>query len=1321
MKFDFKKSREYLQEFAFGDLFREVLGWSNPTIRKAEELEIEGQVYDRRMIAELSGVAVYEVTAHDGAVAAEKARKQIYQQTAELSLENLLIFVDRDRTQSFWYWVKREDKKRIPRSLSYFKGQSGDLILGKISALMVDFEELGDEAPSVVVVAKKLKDALDVERVTKKFYKEFKEHLEWFVRQIQGVEHENDRRWYASVILNRLMFVYFLQDKGFVDGNPNYLQDKLAQHQGRDYYKAFLCVLFFEGFAKAAPNRSDEAIELLGNIKYLNGGLFLKHRIEKDNTIAISNEAFERTLALFERYSWNLDDTPGGQDDEISPSVLGYIFEKYINQKEFGAYYTRPEITEYLCDRTINKLILDKINVESKRRFESIEDLLFNLDTDLCVRLLENVLPGLSLLDPACGSGAFLVAAMKTLINIYSAVIGKVELSNDHTLKSWLKKVREDHRSISYYIKKRIITDNLYGVDIMEEATEIAKLRLFLALVASAQSLEELEPLPNIDFNVMAGNSLIGLIRVDEDGFNGLAETGVEPTQRNLLKPTVVQGSFLSLLAANEYRQILDEKNKSIALFKQQAFRADDSTEPEIKTDMLKASIDELNGKSQTKLNRLLFDEFGRLKIKFEQAQATGKPTKRLLEMRDIDRLEPFHWGYHFDQIINERGGFDAIIANPPWEVFKPDAKEFFQKYSDLVTKKKMDIKAFEKHQKELLEDPEIAAAWLQYQSQFPYVSNYYRSSENYKNQISVVNGKKAGTDINLYKLFLERCFSLLKPSGECGIVIPSGLYTDLGSKQLREMLFSQTRITGLFCFENRKTIFEGVDSRFKFIVLSFCKGDRTESFPAAFMRHDVRELTDFPNLNSLQISVDLIRQLSPDSISVMEFKSDLDVAIAQKMFQHPKLGEQLANTWNLKLGAEFHMTSDSHMFKQQFAEGYLPLYEGKMIHQFTHQWGKFRYWIEENEGRKSLLKKNEIDKGQNLDYQSYRLSFRDIARNTDIRTMICGVIPPKCFAGNTLIVSKNLNHPSELTFVVAVLNSFVCDFMIRQKVTAHCNVFYVYQLPIPRLTEGDRFFAEIVERAAKLICTTPEFDDLAQQVGIGSHQNGITDAPQRATLRAQLDGMIAHLYHLTEAEFAHILSTFPIVSAATKQSALEAYRTFAPPPGDAEIATLITQGESTTLEFKSTARWNLKEAKKDRTLEEVILKTIAAFLNAQGGTLLIGVDDVGAAIGLALDYRTLKSGKQNRDGFELWLMGDLLLKELGNDLAPAIAISFHILNGQDICKVTVSPSPREVFLTLKDKNGQSKKLFFIRAGNSTRSLDDPSEMLNYIRDRWAG
>ncbi|MFK0731189.1 MAG: Eco57I restriction-modification methylase domain-containing protein, partial [Gloeotrichia echinulata HAB0833] len=528
--------------------------------------------------------------------------------------------------------------------------------------------------------------------------------------------------------------------------------------------------------------------------------------------------------------------------------------------------------------------------------------------------------------------------------------------------------------------------------------------------------------------------------------------------------------------------------------------------------------------------------------IKYEEVQLSGKSQKRVLNVDDITALKPFHWGYHFDKVL-ARGGFDAIITNPPWEIFKPQAKEFFAQHNELVTKNKMDIKAFEKEQKKLLQNPETAEAWLEYQSQYPYVSAYYRSSENYKNQISIVNGKKAGTDINLYKLFVERCFHLLRDAGECGIVIPSGIYTDLGTKQLREMLFSQTKVTGLFCLENRKTIFEEVDSRFKFVVLTFVKGGITTEFPSAFMRHDVQELERFPSKESLEINVDMVRRLSPDSLSVMEFKNEIDIRIAEKMTQFPLLGEKIDGKWNLVLCNEFHMTNDSHLFKQQPAKGRLPLYEGKMIHQFTHQFAEPRYWVDENEGRKAVLGRNGSDKGQKLDYQNYRLGFRDVASSTNQRTMIAGIVPFNVFAGNTLIVSEAFIKSKELLFVCAVLNSFACDFVIRQKVTAHCNMFFVYQLPIPRLTESDRYFSDIVQRAAKLICTTPEFDELAQAVGLGSHANGVTDETERAKLRAELDGMIAHLYGLTAAEFEYILSTFPIVSEQVKQDALAAYR----------------------------------------------------------------------------------------------------------------------------------------------------------------------------------
>jgi hypothetical protein len=112
-----------------------------------------------------------------------------------------------------------------------------------------------------------------------------------------------------------------------------------------------------------------------------------------------------------------------------------------------------------------------------------------------------------------------------------------------------------------------------------------------------------------------------------------------------------------------------------------------------------------------------------------------------------------------------------------------------------------MDIKSFEKEKGKLLQDKDLRRAWLDYLNAFPHVSLFYRNSTNYKNQISIVNDKKAGTDINLYKLFTEQCFNLLKPNGDCGIVIPSGIYTDLGTKQLREMLFSQHKYYRVILF----------------------------------------------------------------------------------------------------------------------------------------------------------------------------------------------------------------------------------------------------------------------------------------------------------------------------------------------------------------------------------------------------------------------------------------------------------------------------------------------------------------------------------------
>lgn len=1222
-KLDFPAFEAHLAAFDFVRLFIDVLGWNRASTEASWDNDAAGETtFTRRTVAELGGVVAIQVVT-DGGWPDEQQRMRVWKHIASSHAENLLIFTDKQTGagMSQWYWVKRDKhpetgKPRLTsRRHEYFKGQPVDLFASKLQAMVVELSELDASGRlPVLEAARRIAAALDVEKTTKKFFAAYQQQHLALLEHIQGIDNERDKRWYASVLLNRLMFVWFLQKKGFLYDQKSqqsfdYLGEQLQKSEQRGanrFYGEFLAALFFEAFAKPEADRSKAAIALTGRIPYLNGGLFLPHKLEMDadhalrlgKTLHVADAAFKGIFELFASFTWHLDDTPGGDADEINPDVLGYIFEKYINQKAFGAYYTRPEITSYLADRSIHKLILERVREPAmpelkikEVKFATVPDLLARMDTRTALKLVNEVLPSITILDPAVGSGAFLVAALKSLINVYYAVVGRAELGASAELQKWLRAIQKDHPSVGYYIKRRIVTDNLHGVDIMEEACEIAKLRLFLSMVASVRRVEDLEPLPNIDFNILPGNSLVGLMRVDEHEFN--------TKQNDLFKPS--------------YRSLVEEKNRHLAAYRNAA----DLVGKHVNLRELRDSIDVEMRHASGVMNELLRDQFEALGVKFEEAQwdakkkDLGKPKKRQVTVADIAAQTPFHWGYVFDDIVQKRGGFDIILANPPWEVFKPQAKEFFAEYSGVVTKNKMTIKEFEKEQSKLLQNAEVRAAWLAYESRFPHLSQWFRAAPEFKHQSAVVGGKKTGSDINLYKLFVERSFHLLRAGGHCGIVIPSGIYTDLGAKGLRDLLFGHTQIEGLFCFENRKTIFEGVDSRFKFVVLTFEKaatvrlqaaGERNASappddllaaqaveaqggatgttrFPAAFMRHDVEELTRFPDEGALWLEVELIKRLSPDSHSVMEFKSALDVQIAEKMLKFPLLGERMEGKWNLVLSNEFHMTNDSHLFKTEPGLGRLPLYEGKMIWQFDAHYAEPRYWVNAREcadalrtslARRLNLMLRAVNSGMDKEYADalidldrlqidatqYRFGFRDIAASTNERAMICSFLPRNHFAGNTINLQQPFEfhvdgmewrqvlamHPAQQLYVCGVLNGFVVDWMLRQKITSHLNMFYVYQVPLPR--DGKSAIQErIIYRTARLICTTQEFDDLAKSVGLQGHQDGATDPTERANLRAELDGLVAHLYGLSEAEFTHILETFPLVAQPVKVAAHNAYR----------------------------------------------------------------------------------------------------------------------------------------------------------------------------------
>ena len=1162
-KLDLPGFQRHLAALDFTPLFVDVLGWNNPPPASARWVEDDATThrFKSRVVAELGGVAVMQVVAQE-AWPTEAVRHQIWRHLSRQHAENLLIFTEQQKTpsQSLWYWVKRgRDEatgkpKLTPRRHDYFRGQPVDLFASKLQAMVVELSDLDDTGRMPVLeAARRIQTALDVETTTKRFFTRYEQQHKTLLGQIEGIDDEHDRRWYASVILNRLMFVWFLQKKFFLDnGNVDYLLAKLAESRQRGpdlFFGEFLDALFFEAFAKPEADRSAQARKLTGKVPYLNGGLFLHHKLELDaehqprlgKTLRIPDVAFEGVFDVFRAFTWHLDDTPNGDSDEINPDVLGYIFEKYINQKAFGAYYTRPEITGYLAERSIHQLILERTHEPAllelnlpEIKFDSVADLLARMDARTALRLVDEVLPSITVLDPAAGSGAFLVAALKCLLNVYSAVVGRAELGTSAELQAWLRRIQAKHASVGYYIKRRIVTDNLYGVDIMEEATEIAKLRLFLAMVASVRRVEDLEPLPNIDFNILAGNSLVGLMRVDEHEFDASGKQGD--------------------MFRKSYRELLTEKKRKLAIYRSSA----DQLGANVSLRALRDDIDTAMDEANAVMNELLQKQFAERGIKFEQATwdaakaELGKPKKRAVTLQDVEAQHPFHWGYVFDEIVQKRGGFDIVLANPPWEVFMPQAKEFFSDHSDLVSKNKMTIKEFQREQAELLKDKAVREAWLTYESRFPHMSAYFRSAPEYGFQSAIVGGKRTGSHINLYKLFTERCFALLRDGGRCGIVIPSSLYKDMGATGLRNMLFDHTQVDSMVCLSNEKFIFEEVHHSFGLLFLNFTKGGKTEKLRATFRINPREAITadEFESFvhddsNFIELSSALISRMNAETRSVLEFRSTVDVAIANKMLRFPTLGEKLDGVWSLQLTNEFNMTSDSHAFKGEAAAGRLPLFTGRMFNQFELTSEHSGYWIDEAQGRRILLGRTP-DAGQLLDYQSYRWVHRRIARSTDTRTLISTIAPPMVLTevnSTTLKVIDSGINAIEQCYWCGLANSLVLDWLLRRAITSTLNMYYLYQLPVPRLPSSDARCQKIGSRVVLLICTSPVYDSLAKDMGLRDHRDGAADPTERARLRAEIDGLVAHLYGLSEAEFSHILASFPLVPEPVKQAARNAYR----------------------------------------------------------------------------------------------------------------------------------------------------------------------------------
>ena len=973
----------------------------------------------------------------------------------------------------------------------------------------------------------------------------------------------DDERLFAVELMNRLIFVKFLEDRGLVPADL--LADLADTYNPSTYpqslYETFLEPLFF-GVLDERPSERSEQIQQVGfytDVPYLNGGLFRPHENTErgftDESFDVRDAVMISIIEFLEAYTFSADGSP----NDLDPSILGNVFEKTINyltsdssdsKKQLGAYYTPDEITRFCAEGTVQPWLLERfqdIMVEDLGRervdMERYDDLFALIeravpqDANVVEALLADV-DDLRALDPACGSGHFLTSVLGEIVTVRKALY---------------EKHPEDPQS--WELHKQTVVENIYGVDIVEPAVEIAKLRLWLSIIAEVDS-EEVEgydenelALPNVVFNVQHGNSLIG--------FTDLMETNEGGAQMRIdaWGPDTVRA---------KYEKVIDEIR--------QHKRASDTKVA--RKHLLEA--ERLRETYRRELNERVVEEF-------EDAGIDEITPEQVRE------FEPFHWVLEFAGVYAD-GGFDVIVGNPPWDVLTANRSEFLSRYDSGFRSYSPSVK--DEIEAELLETPEIAENYEQYQQGIKLQAEYFNDSSAYQLQSPSVDGRSIASENDLSALFLERVFALTGEDCWTSLVLPGVIFNGAASKDLRTKLLEETNIQKLFEFENHG-IFEGLHPQYQFGVITFNNNGATEALNGVFRQRDLTILEE-PDKHSITIPRQVLESYSPSARIFPQIRYEREVDVLSIILDHPPLGKRIHGKWWADvLTKEIHEPTDKNRLFDDPEKGDYPVYTGNCIYQFQYDnsvgvdidsprlWSvensdefSAKYRVREKAFRRGRLKKAiysefggdstsksqksftddllEERRGVGLsvddilpDYSEYRIGYRAVTNSTNERTMIATIIPKETPCVKTIqllrpyTVSlteedltdeplhsayKRVFTDRELAVVTGLMNSLPFDYLMRTKVATDMVKYKLEESQMPRLTEGDDWFEYISTRAARLNCYGDAFAEMRERLG---GLDPATDPEERERLRTEIDAAAFHAYGLGRDETKFILDDF--------------------------------------------------------------------------------------------------------------------------------------------------------------------------------------------------
>ena len=528
-------------------------------------------------------------------------------------------------------------------------------------------------------------EVFSVERLNKEFFNGYKAQYSKFLKLLTDTKPHRD---YVKKLLGRLVFLQFLQKKGWmgvpvsntqwVGGDKNYLINLINKYPNHDKLLSDVLELLF--FNTLNEKRDNDIVDskLGDNIKipYLNGGLFDRDSIDKLN-IDFPYDYFKDLVEFFAQYNFTIDENdPDDSEVGIDPEMLGHIFENLLeDNKDKGAFYTPKEIVQYMCRQSVIQYL--KTHEPAEEYTDAIEQLINNgvvypilQNKNIAIRITQ-LLKDVKVCDPAIGSGAF---PMGILYVLYHAI---------HHLHSHA----EPHGSFdSTKTKRDIIQNNIFGVDIEQGAVDIARLRFWLALIVDA---EEPQPLPNLDYKITCGNSLLSRYPIDAPIENVFVEYNKNKKENE--KMTLAKYKEL----VSDYTNTSNHQTKE--LFR----KTIEDIKSAFKTELsyqLKEKLSKLRGKIIMLEGPTLFGE----RTKAEKAEL--KKLKEKLhtlekEKEDIETnklyTNAFEWRFEFPQLLDENGkfiGFDIIIGNPPYIKEATDKNAFNGLRNSAYYQGKMDL-----------------------------------------------------------------------------------------------------------------------------------------------------------------------------------------------------------------------------------------------------------------------------------------------------------------------------------------------------------------------------------------------------------------------------------------------------------------------------------------------------------------------------------------------------------------------------------------------------------------------------------------------------